>query len=71
MSKKIILSDDELTATVSSATLFDPIANILNPKVTFTGVAKYVVPAATGALGLMVANKRHSSAYLNFGGTPA
>lgn len=68
MSKKITLSDDETTATVSGATLFDPITNILNPNVTFTGVAKYVVPAAAGAVGLMVANKRHSAAYLNFGG---
>jgi len=71
MSKKITLSDDETTATVESATLFDPLVNALNSKITFTGMAKYVLPAATGAAGLLVANKRHSAAYLNFGGSQA
>lgn len=71
MSKKITLSDDETTATVSSASLLDPLTNILNPNVTFTGIAKYVVPAATAAAGMLVSNKRHSAAYLNFGGANA
>jgi hypothetical protein len=68
MSKKLTLNADETAVTIEAATLLDPIMNMANSKITFTGLAKYTLPAITGALGVAVANKRHSGTYMNFGG---
>jgi len=70
-SKKIILSADGASATVTNATLTDIFTTAVSMDSAVTGVYGLLQKGAIGLGGAMFSNYRHTGKALNFGGRAA
>lgn len=67
VSKKVVLSADGASATVSDATVTDMVTGLLSSGEALTGMYKYGQLLLVGVGGAMFANRRHSGSLTNFG----
>lgn len=67
VSKKLVLSADGATATVANAEFADIFTTALSTGEALTGMYKYAQLALVGLSTAMVANRRHSGSFTNFG----
>lgn len=67
MGKKIVLSADGATATVTEAKISDAFTTLIDSDEAVTGVEKYLQLGAVGLGTALFMNKRHTGSYTNFG----
>lgn len=67
-SKKLVLNAAGDAATVAEATVADIFTTLLSSSEALTGMYKYAQVGLVGAGAAMFMNKRHTGAFLNFGG---